>query len=255
MKSPINFRNAIPLFNSKTETQFQQDRYERYDPIVLRQTALHLSDEIWDYYPMQSIFDFAHPYLPKIGSPNIVEIGCGTGRWIATLAKTYPKGICWGLDYSYQMLKRAQEYWVAGQTIEIDYRKYGYDALLELTGQQLDNLYFGLAKASTLPFAINSQDLLLHSFLLDRLEDPKKALLEMHRVLKTNGQMIFVSPLNFQQKTHWEVFHPPIKIQNLLLELGFEVLKWQEELVIKEPIDLHGNAIHWKCIAGVLQKK
>jgi len=254
MKSPINFRKAIPLFVNKTEAQFKQDSYERFDTMVLRQTALHLADKIWGSYPMQAILDFAKPHLPQTDKPTILEVGCSTGRWIATLAKTYPNATCWGIDYSYQMLKRAQEYWVAGDSVYLDFKQQGYPKTLELAGEQISNLNFGLAKAADLPFKEHSQDLVLHSFLLDRVDDPKKALAEMHRILAPGAKMIFVTPLNFQKSQLWELYHPPIKIYQLLMELGFDILEWEEEMVIREPLDLRGNAIHWKCIGVVALK-
>jgi len=254
MKAPINFRKAIPLFYNKTEAQFKKDPYERFDTMVMRQTALHLADQIWGHYPMQGILDFAQAYLPDIETGNILEIGCSTGRWIATLASSYLKATCWGLDYSYQMLKRANEHWVMGDTTYLDFSKQGHPGILELNATPISNLHFGLAKASELPFADHSQDLLIHSFLLDRLDDPKKALQEMHRVLAPGAKMIFVTPLNFQKSKLWERYHPPIKIYQLLLEMGFEILEWEEAMEVREPLDLRGNAVLWNCVGVVVQK-
>ena len=255
MKSPINFRKAIPLFHNKTEAQFKQDPYERFDTMVMRQTALHLADEIWGHYPIQKVLDFAQAHLPTTADPTILEIGCSTGRWIATLAKSYPKATCWGLDYSYQMLKRAKEHWVLNNTTYLDFTPQGYPEVLELSAPPIDNLQFGLAKASELPFADHSQDLLIHSFLLDRLDDPKKALQEMYRVLAPSAKMIFVTPLNFQKSKLWKLYHPPIKIHQVLLDLGFEILEWTEGMEVREPLDLRGNAVSWNCLAVVVRKK
>ena len=47
MKIPIQTRQGIPFFHDKNEKEFQQDPYERYDPMVIRQSALHLADELW----------------------------------------------------------------------------------------------------------------------------------------------------------------------------------------------------------------
>lgn len=255
MKTPINFRKAIPRFYKKSEVETQKDPYERFDTMVMRQTALHLADQIWGHYPMQGILDFAKTYLPETENPAILEIGCSTGRWIASLAQSYPKASCWGLDYSYQMLKRANEHWVLGHTTYLDFSKQGHAGILELQATPIDNLKFGLAKASELPFADHSQDLLLHSFLLDRLDDPKKALQEMYRVLAPGAKMIFVTPLNFQKSNLWELYHPPIKIYQLLVELGFDILEWEEEMEVLEPLDLRGNAVDWKCVGVVARKR
>ncbi len=255
LKSPLHYRKDIPFFYNKNETEFQQDPYERFDPMVIRQTAIHLADEIWGSYPLQALLDFAEPYLPKRKTPKIVEIGCSTGRWIATLAQSYPHSTCWGLDYSYQMLKRAKEFWINDHQIYLDFSRQGHSKILELKGSRLANLQFGLAKASELPFDKGSQDLILHSFLLDRLDDLRKTLIEMFRVLASGGKMIFVTPLNFQKAKDWKEYNPPIKIYQLLLQLGFEVLEWKEDLTIREPLDVRGNSISWKCIGVVVMKK
>lgn len=254
MKAPISYRKGIPFFCVKTATNFRRDVYENYDPMVIRQSALHLADQLWGQYPMQAILDFATDYYPNSSNPEILEIGCGVGRWIATLAQIYPEATCWGMDYSYQMLKRANEMWVLGKDIHLDLSNKGF-AETYLKGHTLINLNFGLAKASNLPFSDNSQDLIVNSFLLDRLDNPWQGLAEMYRVLRPNGKLIAVTPLNFNQKIHWETLYPTHKIQELLVEMGFRILNWKEDWIIEEPLDFRGNKIIWKCLGFVVAKK
>ena len=239
--------------NEKTALEFQKDVYERYDEMVVRQSALHLADGLWNKYPFQSVFDFAEKHYPKSTEINILEIGCSVGRWIAMLAKDYPKSNAYGIDYSYQMLKRANEFWVKGKEISIDLTGKGLSQQ-SIKGERLSNLKFGLAKAEELPFDENSQDLVLNSFLIDRLENPMKGLEEMYRVLKTNGKLIVVTPLNFNKSEHWKMYYPPIQLSNILKEIGFEVLDWNEDIMIHEPLDFHGNMVCWKCLAFVAKK-
>jgi ubiquinone/menaquinone biosynthesis C-methylase UbiE len=253
MKRPTSYRKNIPFFCEKTATDYQKDIYERYEEMVIRQSALHLADQLWGKYPMQKVLDFAQAHYPKYQMQNILEIGCGVGRWIAQLAQNYPQANCWGIDYSYQMLKRAKEYWVDAKSIEIDLSNKGFTPI-QLEGQHLENLHFGLAKASQLPFEDRSQDLVFSSFLLDRLEEPTKALEEMHRVLKVKGTLLLISPLNFNQAKHWKDYYPPTKIQETLHTIGFQILDWQENLLLKEPLDFRGNHIQWKCLAFAARK-
>lgn len=253
MKKPISYRKGIPFYYDKTEADYKADLYERYDDMVVRQSALHLADDLWGAYPMQAILDFAKVHYPD--NPNhIVEIGSGVGRWIASLAQGYPKANCWGIDYSYQMLKRAKEFWMDGKDIMIDLSCKGFPKTLA-KGHQLTNLQLGLAKGENLPFANDSQDLVLNSFLLDRLDDPVKGLAEMYRVLKVKGKLILITPLNFKQAKHWESLYPTSKIRDLLHEIGFEILHWQEGIRIEEPLDFHGNGIAWRCLGLVLIKQ
>jgi len=255
---PIVDRKGIPFFHQKTALEFQQDVYERYQEMVVRQTALHLADELWGKYPFQPVLDFAETHYSAFDSDsditNILEIGCSVGRWIGSLAEQYPNTTCWGIDYSYQMLKQANDFWVKGKEITIDLSDKGFSELL-IKGMQLSNLKFGLAKAEKLPFDENSQNLIVNSFLIDRVENPKQALQEMYRVLKSNGKLIVVTPLNFQKVEHWKTYFPPIKIKNMLENIGFEILDWKENIEINEPLDFRGNSVSWKCLGFVVEKK
>ncbi len=255
MKAALSQRGRIPFFYKKSDKEFQLDPYERYESMVSRQSALHLADGLWDSYPMQAVLDFAAPFYPSSQVAHILEIGCGVGRWIATLAQTFPKADCWGIDYSYQMLKRAREFWVDQTDIHIDLSSKGFSNILNIKGHRLKNLNFGLAKASALPFNYESQDLIINSFLLDRLDDPARGLAEMYRVLRPKGKLILITPLNFSKAAHWKAYYPPIKLFQLLGQIGFEVLDWQEEILINEPLDFHGNSVRWKCIGFAAQRK
>ncbi len=254
MKPPIHYRKQIPLFYEKSEAEYRKDPYERYDGMVTKQSVIHLADEVWKNYPMQAVFDFAENHCADYSEHNILELGCGVGRWIGTLARRFPNSRCWGIDYSYQMLRRASEFWVEGKEILMDLTRRGFAERLTVQGHQLQNLQFGLAKAESLPFDSESQDLVLNSFLLDRLQEPSKGLLEMHRVLKPKGKLILVTPLNFYTAAQWEAFYPPVKLSLLLAKIGFDILDWQEEMVIQEPMDFHGNVVTWKCLGFVAVK-
>jgi len=144
MKSPISHRRGIPFYYDKSKVEFQKDIYERYHEMILKHTALHLADKLWGQYPMQAILDFGREQL-KIKTPNnILEIGCGVGRWIAELAQSYPQSKCWGIDYSYQMLKQANDFWVKGKDLTLDMSHKGFDKEINPKGLNLANLNFGL---------------------------------------------------------------------------------------------------------------
>jgi len=221
--------------------------------MVVRQAALHMADKLWGRYPFQPIFDFAEGHYPKATGINILEIGCGVGRWIASLAQQYPKSNCWGIDYSYQILKCANDFWVKGQEISIDLTDKGL-AQQSQKGKQLNNLRFGLAKAEKLPFDDNSQHFVMNSFLLDRLAHPMAGLQEMYRVLRPKGKLIVSSPLNFKKAEHWERYYPPTQLYNILKAIGFEILDWEEDIIVDEPLDGHGNSVRWKCLGFVVKK-
>jgi len=253
MKKPISYRRQIPFFYPKSELEFRQDPYERFDPMVLRQITLHLAEELWGAYPFQAVNDWILAQCPKTKGLHIAEIGCGLGRLIATIAQQL-EAHCWGLDYSYQMLRQAQAYWVDGENISLAGGNRGLPDR-ELIGHALPQLHFGLAKASALPFESGTQDVLCSSFLLDRLEQGALAFAEMHRVLSPGGLLLLVSPFNFQKKAHWEQWYPPEKLIAYLVQLGFEHLAHQDNLEVLEALDAHGNKIHWKCSGLAFRKK
>ena len=255
MKDPISYRNGIPFFCHKSNSAFQADIYERYDDMVLRQVALHFADELWGNYPMQGILDFANDYYLESTDQNILEIGCGVGRWIALLAKRFPESTCWGIDYSYQMLKQANNLLVLGNDITVDLSNKGFNKTHIVQGDHIKNLKFGLANAAELPFPNNSQNLIVNSFLLDRLEEPVSSLGEMYRVLTPNGRLIMVTPLNFKQSQSWDALYPVSKIHDVLADIGYKILKWKEDILINEPLDVHGNLLQWKCLGVVAVKE
>lgn len=253
MKNPIITKNNIPIYHQKSEAETLADPYERYSDVVLRQTALHLADEFWDEYPYQSILDFALSHLPQKQDLNIAEIGCGVGRLISELAIQYPQSNCYGIDYSYQMLRQASRYWLEEETIELDLSTKGFSKI-HLERKALRNLELGLAKAESLPFEDASLDVLVSSFLIDRLDDPLKGILEFDRVLKEGGQLIMVSPLNFHKAENWDLFYPAEKLMNYIQSFGFQLVEMKKDWMIMEPLDKRGNGVCWKCF-GFIGKK
>ena len=253
MIDPHEYRHGIPFFCEKSESEFSRDIYEKFDEMVGRQTALHLADDAWKTYSSQRVLDFVSTHLLVVPNARILEVGCSVGRLIATLATKYPESQCWGLDYSYQLLKRAKEFWIDAKSINVDLRGKGMEKLL-VKGKALKNLQFGLSKAEELPFDHSSQDIVISSFLLDRLEDPIAGLREMYRVLGEGGQMIMVTPLNFTSAEHWKALYPVSTIRELLQEIGFAIDVWEENLMVIEPLDIHGNVIVWKCLAIACRK-
>lgn len=254
MKKPIKQRRGIPFFYDKSESEFSRDTYERYDPMVIRQSALHFGDELWGGYPMQAVLDFSNENWPTHPVNNIVELGCGVGRWIGEIAEANPHFQCWGIDYSYQLLRRAEEVWVKEGPISVDLSRYGLSHDHIIQGRSCKNVDFGLAKAEYLPFDDESMDVVMSSFLFDRLDDPLKGLREMIRILKPSGRILMITPLNFTCSNHWHQFYPPIKIHSTLKELGLNILDWTEDLATTEPLDIRGNKVVWKSLGVVCVK-
>ncbi len=254
MNKATRFRNNIPFFYDKSDLEMKQDPYENYEVSVKKQVLLHLADEAWNTYPFLSILNYIHEQLDETEHKNIVELGCGVGRMIGEIAEKLPSSTCWGIDYSYQMLKQAYDSFVQGKILDIDFRDFGFKPKVKAVKHSLNNLGFGLAKAEVLPFENNSVDFVFSSFGIDRFEAPEDALLEMYRILKKQGKAVIVSPLNFVKKEHWEMFYPVEKLISVVEQIGFRIDDFQNDFIVEEPFDARGNKKKWKCVALVLAK-
>lgn len=251
LSEPIKARRSIPFYHDKTASEFRQDPYENYAVMVTRQMRLHLATFP---YPFQPVADFINKNIDFLKAKTIADIGCGVGRMISDLAQQYPRLDCYGIDYSYQLLKVADDYFVKGKTIEIDDATRGF-SLVKKAGVQLENVQFALAKAEQLPFANHSLSVVCTSFALDRFSDPLATLREMRRVLQPDGKAIIISPMNFQKTAHWADFFPLDKLLKTVEAIDFKVKEVVSEILIKEPLDIHDNFITWKAMGLVLQKK
>ena len=96
-----------------------------------------------------------------------VDVACGTGRLAAELARLQPDASVLGLDFSWQMVRRA----VA---------EPARDGLLG----------FAVADAMRLPLPDASADVVTIAFGLRNLPEPARGLLELRRVLRPGGRLV-----------------------------------------------------------------
>ncbi len=249
LPEPLYHRHGIPFYHDKSEAEFRRDPYERYESMVLRQSFLHYGQRPGQGYPFQAILEELEGISfssEKQQQAIIAEVGCGVARLIGHLAAIRPKWQCYGIDYSYQMLRWAQRHWREGLSIELDGSKRGFPQQ-QVLGQQLDNLHLALARAEALPLPDHSVDLLFSSFLLDRVEDPAATLSEMHRVLQPGGLLYIFTPLNFQRAKLWEKWAEEEEIWLYLDRLGLSPKGEKTTLEIREPLDASGNYLVWNC--------
>ena len=94
------------------------------------------------------------------GAQTVLEVGCGTGGVLAGMAARAPQALVIGLDATSSMLRKAP-------------REH---ALVQ-------------GDAHRLPLADGSVDVLVAGFVLQHLDRPDVALLEMGRVLRPGGQL------------------------------------------------------------------
>lgn len=126
----------------------------------------------------------------------IVDFGCGVGRTIYDLATIYDSSDFIGFDYSYQMLRRANQLLIKGDTITLDLSGFGFTKYF-LKGKILQNVFLIQGDINQIPIQDNIADCVINTFLIDRIANIKTAIRNMAMVLKENGHFILASPLNY----------------------------------------------------------
>jgi ubiquinone/menaquinone biosynthesis C-methylase UbiE len=105
---------------------------------------------------------------------KVVDIGCGTGRFIDALRQVWPRLPVLGLDLSEAYVKHARRYL-----------------------QRWSRVNLSVAQAESLPIANDSQDALISIFLFHELPPKvrRAVLRECGRVLKPGGRLVLVDSL------------------------------------------------------------
>jgi len=132
-----------------------------------------------DPNPMLSLEKrFLENLLPNARDLDVVDFGCGTGRWLSSLCENHPRSLL-GIDSSPEMLEIAKS-------------KLGSAATLICS----DCIGLELPEASA--------DLILCSFLISYLEDSPALLKQISRTLRTNGS-VFITDLHPEtvERLHW----------------------------------------------------
>lgn len=138
------------------------------------------------------------PLLPPIAGSNVVDIGCGTGRWLEILKKSDARSLL-GIDLSPEMLNHART-------------KLG-DAAKLMCADFMDTT---LARAST--------DVVLCNFVLSYVEKPRDFLSSVRRILRSGGQL-FLTDMHPETANaqHWR--------RGVRLKEGFkEIRVWNRSL-------------------------
>jgi cytosine/adenosine deaminase-related metal-dependent hydrolase/ubiquinone/menaquinone biosynthesis C-methylase UbiE len=128
--------------------------------------------EVYDEQPNPLLLleqRFLSQMLPDINGLDVLDAGCGTGRWLQLLASRHPASLI-GVDASAQMLHRATA-------------KLGSASSLRL------------GSCTALPVLDSTVDLVLASFVLSYLENLDIFARELHRVTRP-GATIFLTDMH-----------------------------------------------------------
>lgn len=133
-----------------------------------------MKKKIWDLYaPIykhamkadQKIYDFMYERIPElVRDKEVLEIAAGPGLLAKHIAPSAKRMIA--TDYSEGMIAQAQK------------------------GENPENLHFEIVDAMALPYQENTFDVVIISNALHIVPDPRKALCEIGRVLRSSGLMI-----------------------------------------------------------------
>lgn len=102
--------------------------------------------------------------LPKIEGRDILDVGCGTGRWLALLSKFSPKSLR-GVDFSQEMLAKA-------------------------AARHIQHTRLSLASCDKLPMDDACADVAFASFVLSYIDDLSSIAKELARVIRPGGGII-----------------------------------------------------------------
>lgn len=106
--------------------------------------------------------------LMNVSPKNVLDAGCGTGYCSRILKKRYPKSKITAIDLSLGMIEQAKS--LNGFFSKVDYQ---------------------VADIEQLPFDTNSFDVVFSNMAVHWLKDQKKLFVELNRVLKPGGLLIF----------------------------------------------------------------
>lgn len=95
---------------------------------------------------------------------NVLDVGCASGWFLSQIHKKYPKANCYGVDI--------------------------YEDAITYGKKKYPKISFYVADAHKLPFKSGTFDLVICTEVLEHVDDPKRVVLEIRRVLKKNGQAI-----------------------------------------------------------------
>jgi cytosine/adenosine deaminase-related metal-dependent hydrolase/ubiquinone/menaquinone biosynthesis C-methylase UbiE len=104
---------------------------------------------------------YLEPLLPSTAGLDVIDLGCGTGRWLEVLKESEPRSLL-GVDASLEMLRQAK-------------RKLGSAAR------------FAHADGSRIPLPAGSADVVLGNFVLSYVESAYEFLANARAVLREGG--------------------------------------------------------------------
>lgn len=174
-------------------------------------------DQSWDGKWSALMYDDVLNRIDEQPFQTMLDVGCGTGNLLSKVIQQYEDVKVSGIDFSPKMLNIAAE-------------NLGDYAELRL------------GDAEDLPWPDNSFDLLVCNSSFHHYPEPLKVLMEMRRVLKSNGRVIIADPwwsrtirflINIYLRTPLNMegdvrIYSQQEYRWLLSRTGFQSIEWEK---------------------------
>ena len=161
-----------------------------YDNIGLGYNSTRQADP----FITEKLFHFLSPQPGRL----YLDVGCGTGNYTIALADR-------GLNF---------------------YGVEPSEKMLDIARSRNDNVNWHLGQAEQLPLDGNLFDGAIATLTIHHWTDIKKALKEIHRVLKKDAKMVFFTATPGQMKGYWLNHYFPKMLENSILQMpSFDIVK------------------------------
>lgn len=156
----------------------------------------------------------------------IVDVGCATGILTGLIAIQHPNSFCIGIDYSPNMIIRANEIVTEfGDWVFFSVRDSKTRLLpAKIRRLKLSNVNFMVGDATCIPLENNCANLVVASNLFHRVKSPQKSIGEIERIIKRGGFLLSSNSYD------WKTEYTP---RNLWFDNICEILdrsKWIKEI-------------------------
>jgi ubiquinone/menaquinone biosynthesis C-methylase UbiE len=136
--------------------------------------------KFWDKYTSQKSFtSFPMHILKDYAKGNVLDLGCGDGTH-AGMVREFFTGQIYAIDPSEQIINKAKN--------------------------NFSDINFKTASAYKLPYQDNFFDLIYSIDVIEHLKEPQKMLIEVQRILKPGGVIIFQTP-NYPIKRVYDFYN------------------------------------------------
>lgn len=119
-------------------------------------TENNILQRLWHTNKLRAVLEL----IPQESS-KILDVGCASGWFISKVSRKFPKAQCYGIDI--------------------------YDKGIRYAKKIYPKIEFEVADAHRIPYRKNTFDLVICTEVLEHLDNPKIAILEIKRVLKKDG--------------------------------------------------------------------